>query len=403
VRTIGFYDESPTHSGTTQYLLELLGALDRSRYAPVVFSRRPVAWHDACIALDAEVVTSSSTAPAAADPESDDPGSPGLPAPRPSPWIALRQAIGLRRWFARETRALATLFQQHPVDLLHSNHAGEEPAPFAARQAKIPVVIGTLHVDPTYDLFGERRSATHRALQRKSLAALDLAIAVSSSTEQEWRKHLKIGRTDRPTFAVVPNGIRIERLARRHSRDEAKELLGIPATTTVFGSAGRLDWAKGYGDLVTAMPAILAALPDTVFVHAGRGPLAGRLAREATSLGVSDRIRWLGFRPDVRDLLEACDLYVQPSWCEAQGLAVLEAGALDIPALVTDVGGMPESVDRGAAGWVVAARNPDALAAGIVAAIRDPADRGQRLGDRVRKQYTSERMVRDTMSLYDSL
>ena len=406
--TIGYYDDSAGHGGTTQYLVELLSALDRRRFRPVVFSPSPSGWHEQVIALGAEVVVGpprSGTGPSAS------PLTPVLPIRPTAPPAAglltsLRQAVGWHRGLRREIASIAELFRRCPVDLLHSNNVGEEAAPIAARVAAVPRIVGTLHVDPSYDLLGAHDAPRYRALQRRSLTALDLAIAVSDSTASMWRHHLGLTPTDAPKTVVIPNGIRLDRLARRRDMAAAKADLGLPATDLVIGSIGRLDYAKGYIDLIEALPAVVAAVPEVRFVHAGQGPLAETLRREAARLGVAERITWLGFRPDVRDLLEAADVYVQPSWCEAQGLGVLEAAALSVPVVATAVGGLPETLHDGQAGWLAAPRDPAALAQRLIEALQSPELRRRHataLLDRVHRHYTQDHMVTTTMAQYDRL
>jgi glycosyltransferase involved in cell wall biosynthesis len=209
--------------------------------------------------------------------------------------------------------------------------------------------VGTLHVDPSYDLLGEHDAPRYRALQRRSLTSLDLAIAVSESTASMWRTHLGLTANEPPPTVVIPNGIRLDRLARRHDVAAAKAALGLPPTDLVIGSVGRLDYAKGYIDLIEALPTVLAAVPEVRFVHAGHGPLAETLRREAARLGVESGSPGSA-SSDVRDLLEAADVYVQPSWCEAQGLGVLEAAALSVPVVATAVGACRRRWTR-RAGW----------------------------------------------------
>jgi glycosyltransferase involved in cell wall biosynthesis len=410
VFTIGYFDDSAGPGGTTQYLVELLSALDRARFRPVVFSPRPVPWHDAMRALGAEIVTGPvlqvvPRPPASVTGAETLPPIRPVPAPTPGVFSRGRRALAWQLGHSRDLNALEALFRRQRVDLLHTNNVGEEPAPIAARRAGVSRLIGTLHVDPNYDLLGERNAPRFRTLRRRSLESLDVAIAVSARTANEWQSHLGLRPTDPPRFTVVPNGIRLDRLTRRRSVVEAKASLGISADDLVIGSLGRLDYAKGYADLIAALPSVLEAVPSARFVHAGRGPLAEALAAEAERLGIAGRITWLGFRSDVRDLLEATDVYVQPSWCEAHTLSVLEAGAMGLAVVASDVGGHAETlVDD--SGWIVPARAPTPLAAVLRDVLQHGAERarrGLRLQHRVHDLYTHARMVADTMTQYDLL
>lgn len=207
-------------------------------------------------------------------------------------------------------------------------------------------------------------------------------------------------------MVVIPNGIRLERLVRRRDASSAKRALGIPETDLVIGSLGRLDYAKGYADLLEALPSVLMAVPHARFVHAGSGPLAATLKAEAERVGIASRVTWLGFQNEVRDLLEATDVYVQPSWCEAQGLGVLESAALDVPVVATAVGGLPETLAFGAAGWLSPPRDSRALGSRLVEALQTPALRqtfAAALRARLHHHYTQDLMVARTMRQYERL
>ncbi|MBA2292891.1 MAG: glycosyltransferase family 4 protein [Gemmatimonadales bacterium] len=406
MHTIGFFDDSAGPGGTTQYLVELLTALNREQFRPIVFSPRPAPWHAAMVALEAEVITGPrlQVEPRSA-PVSTATLLPTRSGPRPTVGIVrrTRRALAWRLGLQRDLNTLEALFRRKPVDLLHSNNTGEEPAPIAARRAGIPRILGTLHVDPDFDL---RQSRRHIRLTRACFAALDRAIAISENTASAWRAHLDLGPEDQPPFTVIPNGINLARLERRHGRAEAIARLGLPADVRIIGSVGRLDYEKGYADLIEAMPAILRAVPNAVVLHAGAGPLAASLATECQRLDITDHVRWLGFRQDVRDLLEAADLYVQPSWREAQGLAVLEAGAMGVPVIATQVGGMVESLANGDAGTIIPPMNPPALADAVIGVLLDPAPalaKAAVLQTRIQTHYTDQLMVTETMNLYQKL
>lgn len=401
---LGYYDDSTGHSGTTRYLLELLSTIDRTKYRPVVFSPRPFSWHEQCRELDALVVTGPAPATVPWTSASQDSADVKQPVPwsELSPIVRARRSLALLRGTQAELKTLKSLFRTHPVDLLHSNNVGEEIAPVAARHSGVPIVVGTLHINPNFDLFRTRTGWAHRWITRRSFAALDLAIAVSERTRDDWQATM----TPCPPFRVIHNGIRADRLSRRRSTEEAKRMIGVAPDALVLGSLGRLDWAKGYGDLIAALPMILKAVPGAMFVHAGRGPLAESLKAQAEAAGVGNAIRWLGFREDVRDVLEASDLYVQPSWCEAHTLSVLEAGAMDLPVVASDVGGHLETLSTDLGGWVVPAKQPERLAEAVVDALHNTHERvrrGKWLGQRVHGYFTNERMVGETLAAYEAL
>jgi len=332
--------------------------------------------------------------------------SPGVPPsalapPRRRDWRQLCPPA-VRRWagFAQEARRLARLFRAHPVDLLHTQCTGCEESPVAARLAGVPRVIGTFHVDSTYDLHGLRSGPSYRVLEHVSNRCLDAAIAVSHATKRDWvaRTHVPAGRV-----VTIPNGIDPEHFRRRQSREEARRRFGIPADTLVVGGLGRLDEAKGFSDLLDAAALLRPEFPNLVIAIAGDGPLRAELRTKADRLGLGDGVRMLGFRADVQAVLDSLDVFALPSLCEATPYALLEAMATGLPAVGSSVGGVPEVIAPGVTGFLVPPRAPDALATALRPLLADEALRA-RMGHagraRVVECFQERDMVRQTVELY---
>ena len=129
----------------------------------------------------------------------------------------------------------------------------------------------------------------------------------------------------------------------------------------------RLEAQKGITDLLDAA----AMLPDVVFEIAGEGPQRDQLVAKAATLGVADRVRWLGHRDDVPALLAAADLFVLPSLNEGLPLAAMEAMLAGVPIVATDAGGTGEIVRDGITGVLVPPGDPEALSASIRALLSD--------------------------------
>lgn len=127
---------------------------------------------------------------------------------------------------------------------------------------------------------------------------------------------------------------------------------------------------------------------------------------EARLRGVENRVRFLGWRRDVPSLLQAMDLYVQPSLLEGFGLSVLEAMASGLPVLATRTGGLPEVVRDGKTGDLVPPGDARRLAEGIARLLSDP-QRCRAYGAegeaRARSEFPLERMVRGWGELYREL
>ncbi|MGD0897849.1 MAG: glycosyltransferase family 4 protein [Thermoguttaceae bacterium] len=160
------------------------------------------------------------------------------------------------------------------------------------------------------------------------------------------------------------------------ARAEARRQLGLDEESPLLGVVGSVVPRKGIHVAVAAMPQILAAAPQTrlaVIGTLGYAEYVDDLKATAARLGVAERILWLGHRDDVREIMPAMDVYVQPSLAEPLGLAILEAMAVGLPVVASRVGGIPETVVHGQTGILVPPRESGALADGIVTLLKDPA------------------------------
>ncbi|MGE0254426.1 MAG: glycosyltransferase [Alphaproteobacteria bacterium] len=143
--------------------------------------------------------------------------------------------------------------------------------------------------------------------------------------------------------------------------------LDTPLEAPLLVAAGRLHENKGFDVLLAA----LAALPGVWLWLAGEGPEGAALHRQAESLGVAGRVRFLGWRDDVPALMAAADVYVCSSRHEPLGNVVLEAWAAGRPVVAADVAGPGRLIEDGRTGLLVPAEDASALAAAIGALLSD--------------------------------
>ena len=304
---------------------------------------------------------------------------------------------------AREIRRLRDLFAREQVALLHSNNTGAEPAPIAARRARIPNVLGTFHVLPSYDLDGVRNGRRYRLLESLSMRALHHAIACCGAAKVDWQERVGF----RPELcSVIYNGIDVRRVERQATPQQARESLGLPPGGPLIASLGMLHRYKGFAFLIQALPALLQKFPDAQIAIAGTGPQETELRRMAARAGVSASLHWLGFCGNARTLLEAADVYVQPSLVEACPMALLEAGAMGLPVVASAVGGVPEVILDGETGLLVPRMEPAPLSVALKTLLSDAAMRA-RMGAagrvRIYENFTRERMVAETLAVYEQM
>jgi len=163
--------------------------------------------------------------------------------------------------------------------------------------------------------------------------------------------------------STIYNGINPEPYRSASAAD-----LGLPAGAVAVGYVGRLVIEKGLPELAAAWRRLAPDHPDLHLVIAGEGNYEKELKRR---LGDAPRVRWLGFRRDIPEILKALDLVVMPSWEEPFGLVATEAMAAGKPVLATCAGGLAEVVVDGETGCLVPPRDVVALAQAIVALASD--------------------------------
>jgi len=158
-------------------------------------------------------------------------------------------------------------------------------------------------------------------------------------------------------------------------RAEERGRLGIADDEVVVGTVANLRATKGYPDLLVAAQEVVRRTGAVRFVAAGRGPLEDDLRAQKDRLGLGDRFTFLGYRADAVRVMAAFDIFCLASHYEGLPIALMEALALGLPVVATDVGGVAELVTNGQEGVLVAPAQPAQLAEALVSLALDPARR----------------------------
>lgn len=289
---------------------------------------------------------------------------------------------------------LYALMARESIDVVHAHMPrASVPGALLARLARVPVVVSHEHGSA---LEGKR---LRTFLDREVVARLSTTmIAVS-----EWDRRNLIAHERIPAelIRVLANGIDSNE-ATAPGRPELTRTAGVQ----LIGAVGRLYPEKGYAYLIEAV----ALLRDSGYgVHCvilGEGPQAGELGALIERLGVGDQVQLLGRRDDVGSVLRELDVAVLCSIREGSPLAMLEYMAAGAPIVATAVGGVPELIDDGVHGLLVAGADPRALRDGIARLLDDRA-LAERLGAAARARRAAEfdldGLMRRVEELYDEL
>jgi glycosyltransferase involved in cell wall biosynthesis len=206
--------------------------------------------------------------------------------------------------------------------------------------------------------------------------------------------------------AHIPNGIDTARYRACVDGHAIRARLGIAPSTRVIGMVGRLYPQKGHKYLLDAFAQVASRLDDSVLLVVGDGPLLPRLQASAVNLGIGSRVRFLGERSDVPDILAAMDLYVHSSLWEGMPNAVMEAMARGRPVVATSVDGNKELITDGETGWLVEPADSEALASRIIHAAAHPREAGRMAAAAARHielRFSADAMVTDFDRLYRNL
>ena len=243
----------------------------------------------------------------------------------------------------------------------------------------------------------------------------DRVVCVANATVEVCRA----ASIPKEQLALVFSGVdpsRIETDQDRRIRNQEREKLGLAPETILLLCVGKLNEAKGHVDLLRAMPEVLEKYPDLILALAGDGELHDSLAAQADQLNLSGKVRFLGYRHDIPRLIQAADLYVQPSRSEGLCNAVIDAMFARCPVVVSARGGLldliPPKVDVkpdsdrifSDYGWLAPPENPVRLAAAIKDALDAPVEQRKQRTELARtrafENFTADRMVDGMLQVY---
>ncbi len=195
-------------------------------------------------------------------------------------------------------------------------------------------------------------------------------------------------------------------------RRRIRQELGLPPECVLVGSVGNINRFKGYTYFVEAAAAIKRQVPSARFLIVGAKLDTDpgyweQLHELADRLGLTEDLVYTGFRDDVARVLSALDVFVLASVLESCPVAILEAMAMQVPVVATDVGAVSEMVLHGRTGFVVPPREPDAIAEAVMRYLHMPDEQVRQMMEaarqRVESEYSVGKIARQQKCLYESL
>ena len=300
-------------------------------------------------------------------------------------------------------RTLTSLLRATPYDIVHTHTSKPGVVGrLAASRAGVPAILHTVHLFGFHEETSRLATAAYVAVERVAARWCDRIVTVS---EHLRRRALELGIGRPEQVVAIPNGVPELRARAQRSPSDVRADLGLGDGLMIL-STGRLAEQKGLEYLVRAVALIGADVPPFHIVLAGDGPLRGDLSALVGALGVGDRVHLLGYRDDVGDLLNACDIFVMPSLWEGLSISLLEAMAAAKPVITTSIASNCEVTGNGEAALLVPPKDAAALAVAITRLVSDPAEQKRLsvVGREVqRTRYSMVRMLAAYDELYDEL
>jgi len=352
------------HGGTQTQVLELLAALDRGRYRPVL----------ATLNLD----TGLARRVAALDVPVRD--------------LGLRGSLHPRTW--GEIRRLGTYMREESIQIAHGFLLqGNIVTAAASRRARVPYVTSVRNLElwkRPHELWASRWAhAGAAAVTFNSRHVRDLVSRRESIPRSKTR--------------VIPNGLAAE--PRGATNDGMAGLWPAGSEHRLLCAASFFP-KKGHRFLLEAFSILKRSMPGAALILAGTGPAESEIRERAGRDGFGGSVIFAGHRPDARALIATADVLLLSSIEEGMPNVLLEAMAAGVPQVATSVGGTPEAVVEGVTGFLVPPRDPHLMAERLQKLLSDKSLR-RRMSDasrdRAARLFTSARMARDHEALYDQV
>jgi len=285
---------------------------------------------------------------------------------------------------------LSSLIRKNHIDILHSNSRTTQVLGCALSRIK-----GVVHISTCHGFFKKR-------ISRKIFPCWgNKVIAISEATREHLTRDLGVKEE---LIKVIPSGVDIEKfkIQSLKSKNKIKEELGL-TDGPVVGTIARLSEEKGHNYLIEAMQTVLEKIPQAQLIIVGQGRTKDLLLSLIRTLKIEKNVFLIPTVLDTRQMLMAMDLFVLPSLKEGLGLSLMEAMALGLPVIGSDVGGIKSLIRHGDNGLLVKPADSRGLSSAIIELLQD-LPLAESLGRNARifiaENFSQETMIEETERFY---
>ncbi len=312
----------------------------------------------------------------------------------------LQESFRIWIYYLKAVWKLRNFFRAEKLDVLHLS-LGTFPTllhvvngALLSGTRAVPMIIHILEIqrDPR---------AIDRFLMNRVIRARNPVIALSNTMKKELLSRFGFQSS---RVSPVYNGVDPDAYGYGRVPSLNKQALGLQSSEKAVLVPARFHPVKGHDVLFKAIAQNREALRNHVFLLAGEGPLEDALKQQARDLGISDRVRFIGFRNDIPSLLTLCDFTVLPSYNEGFPFVLLESMATGKPVIGTDVGAVCEMIYEGKNGFMVKAGDVDGLSKALLHMVSAPEDERLEMGawgaGLIRDRFSLQLMIENTFAHY---
>ncbi len=314
-------------------------------------------------------------------------------------YVPMKRAISPASDLVSFRRLLGLMLRgRYDVVHTHSSKAGFLGR-FAAKAARVPIVVHTPHGFYFLNQPGGRKRAFYLNLERSASLATDCLIALSATELSEAIDN----RIVPPHKTVlIENGIQVPEPRPLETIAAVRAKLA-PGASHIVGTVARITPQKGPLDFVRMARALADAMPGVQLLWCGDGEMRSEVEALARELKVDNRLSFLGFRTDVLDVMAAMDAFILTSYWEGLPYTVLDAMALGKPVVATAAVGTRDIVQDGQTGLLTPVGEPEAAAKAVLRVLSSPGEAlamGQAGREVILRRFSQEAMVKRTGQLY---
>lgn len=277
----------------------------------------------------------------------------------------------------RVVRELKKLLNTNEYDIVHAHsETGGLLLRMAMKKKHRYKAVYTPHGMSFYKGSSLLSQCTYRPAEKWICSAMDANIAMNGEEYDILKKW-----NCKTAYFVHGIGLDLEKFRDKPAINHVRQNLGISDDALIITAVGELNENKNHRVIIEALSKI--ENNNVYFLICGVGNLKKELERLAMSYGLKDKVKLLGYRDDIKDILFASDIFVFPSFHEGLPVSVMEAMCTELPVVCSDIRGNNDLIKEGPGGFLCAPNNAEAFS-------------------EVLKKLIADKKLRDEMGAYNA-